>query len=205
MSPLEIGRGNGSGANGAPLGLIRYSHIFASAVREMLEIKVLEDIGAAELTLPQFHLLKLISLTGEHQIGEVADFLGVTPPAATKNIDKLERLGLLDRTPCESDRRATLVTSSAKGRQLVDRYEELKHERLEPVLSAFSRDELSLLERMLERFSLALLRSEKDAEGLCLRCSAYYDDHCPVHHLHESCPYQRVVKGKRRRVAGGPP
>ena len=129
----------------------------------------------------------------------------VTPPAATKNIDKLERLGFVDRTPSETDRRATLVTSSAKGRQLVDRYEELKQERLEPVLAAFSHDELSLLESMLERFSLALLGSENGSDGLCLRCSAYYDDHCPVQHLHDGCPYQRVVRNKRRTSPGEPP
>lgn len=193
--------------DGAPIGagaelqpLIRYSHIFSSAVREILEIKLLEEIGADNLTLHQFHLLKLITLNGRHQIGEVADFLGVTPPAATKNIDKLESLGLVARTPCAGDRRATLLAPSRKGHRLVDRYETRKRERLAPVLDSFSAGELSQLVRLLERFSLALIRTEAGGDGLCLRCSAYFDDQCPVQHLHDGCPYQKIVADKRGTV-----
>lgn len=175
-------------------GLIRFSHIFGSAVRELLEVKVLEDVGADHLSLPQLHLLQLITLNGQHQIGQIADFLGVSPPAATKNVDKLERLGLVTRTPSERDRRATLLTSSAEGRNLVERFESLKLERLEPVLDAFSAAELIQLESLLERFSTALIRSGGDGiEGLCLRCSAYFDASCPIRHFHDGCPYQKLV------------
>lgn len=177
--------------------LLRYSHIFASAVRDLLELKVLREVTDDPLTLPQFHLLKLISLNGSHQVGEVAQFLGVSPPAATKNIDKLEGLGLVARTPSTDDRRATLLASSRKGRRLVDRYETLKEERLEPVLESFSEPELAQFTRLLERFCLRLISLQDSAEGLCLRCSAYYDEACPVNHLRDGCPYQKV-RGSRR-------
>ena len=183
--------------------LVRYSHIFSSAVREILEIKLLHEIGGNDLSLPQFHLLKLISLNGKHQIGQIADFLGVSPPAATKNIDKLERLGLLMRTPCEEDRRAILIASSQKGRQLVDRYELLKKRRLEAVFDTFGADELEQLIFLLERFSLALIAAEGDCEGLCLRCSAYFDESCPIQHLHKGCPYRKAVDAKRGRSMEG--
>ena len=48
----------------------------------------------------------------------------------------------------------------------------------------------------MERFSLRLLRSEDAGDGLCFRCSAYYDESCPVHHLHDQCPYQRLKKNR---------
>lgn len=172
--------------------LLRYSHIFASVVREILEIKLLNEVSPSSLTLSQFHLLKLISLNGQHQIGQVADFLGVSPPAATKNIDKLQGLGLVYRKQSKGDRRATLLASSAKGRRLVEKYENLKAERLTPVLRAFSTDELDQLARLLERFSLVLLNAEDSGEGLCFRCSAYFEENCPVTHLREGCPYQKV-------------
>jgi len=184
--------------------LVRYSHIFASAVREILEIKLLREVEGDGLSLPQFHLLKLIALNGTHQIGQIADFLGVSPPAATKNIDKLERLGLVVRGPCEGDRRATLLSSSASGKQLVARYESLKEERLQAVLDSFDAGELSQLTKLLERFSIALLSAEGDREGLCLRCSAYFDEQCPIQHIHGGCPYQKAVRGRHEepRVAG---
>ena len=117
--------------------LVRYSHIFASVVREVLEAKFLREVSPYPLTLSQFHLLKLIALNGGHQVGEVATVLGVSPPAATKNVNKLERLGLIVRNPSKGDRRATLLTPSAKGRRLVQKYEDLKADRLGPVLEEF--------------------------------------------------------------------
>ena len=33
---------------------------------------------------------------------------------------------------------------------------------------------------LLERFSVALIDAEETGEGLCFRCSAYFDDNCPV-------------------------
>lgn len=191
--------GTNGGDNGL-FGLIRYSHIFSSAVREILEFKLLQEVGAAELSLPQFHLLQLITLNGSHQIGQVADFLGVTPPAATKNIDKLERLGLVGRFPCKDDRRAILVASSEKGRQLVERYETVKQERLAPVLDSFTATELSQLVHLLQRFSMALIGSAENCDGLCLRCSAYFDDKCPIQHLHTGCPYQKIRADKHHAV-----
>jgi DNA-binding MarR family transcriptional regulator len=178
--------------NGELFAFLRYSHIFASLVREILEEKILAEVSPAPLSLSQFHLLKLIAVNGEHQVGEAADFLGVSPPACTKNIDKLEGLGLVSRSPSPGDRRATLLTSSSKGRKLVEEYEALKEERLAPVLAGFRAGELGQLAGLLERFSLRLLKAEDTGDGLCFRCSAYYTESCPVDHVHGGCPYQRI-------------
>jgi DNA-binding MarR family transcriptional regulator len=197
-SPSEPPPAKGTGGNGGKgqrdlFNLLRYSHIFAAAVQEILELKLLREVCDDPLTLSQFHLLKLISLNGQHQVGQVADFLGVSVPAASKNIDKLERLDLVSRTPSRGDRRAILLTSSRKGRRLVERYEVLKADRLKPVLASFSSDELRQMTRLLERFSLTLIRSESSADDLCFRCSAYFEDNCPVTRFHEGCPYQKVL------------
>ncbi|NIM20581.1 MAG: MarR family transcriptional regulator [Candidatus Latescibacteria bacterium] len=171
--------------------LLRYSHIFASAVREILELKLLREVSPLPLTLSQFHLLKLMSVNGQHQMGQLADFLGVSPPAATKNIDKLERLKLVVRTPSKGDRRATLLSVSPKGRRLVRKYEELKTERLTPVLDEFQPQEVEKLSELLERFSVSLLRIEHPGEEFCLRCAAYIADDCPVGPFCGGCPYQK--------------
>ena len=172
--------------------LLRYAHIFSAVVQEILELKLLREASPDPLSLSQFHLLKLISLNGQHQVGQVADFLGVSAPAASKNIDKLERLGLVAREHSKGDRRAILLASSPKGRRLVKKYEDLKARRLLPVLDSFSSTDLRHLTRLLERFSVALIDAEQAGDGLCFRCSAYFDDHCPVSHFHGNCPYQKV-------------
>lgn len=176
--------------------LLRHSHIFASVMREVLEVKFLREVTPYTLTLSHFHLLKVITINGDHQVGEVATFLGVSPPAATKSIDKLERLGLIVRTPSKGDRRATMLSPSAKGRRLVQKYEELKAERLSPVLAEFKREEQDLLADLLERFSLSVIRREESSGGLCLRCAAYRDVDCAVGLLRGGCPYQKSRGGR---------
>lgn len=179
-------------SDGDVLSLLRYAHIFSSVVREVLEIELLREVSPEPISLSQFHLLKLISLNGHHQVGEVADFLGVSAPAATKNIDKLERLGLVVRRPSVGDRRATLLGSSPRGRRLVKRYEALKADRLAPVVDSFDEGELRVLADLLERFSVALLEAEHTETGICLRCSAYYEESCPIPHAQDNCPYKRA-------------
>jgi len=172
------------------LRLLRYSHIFSSVVREFLDVSLLREATTLPLTVSQFHLLKLIALDGLRQVGEAAGFLGVSPPAATKNIDKLERLGLVVRGPPTGDRRATPLTASAKGRHLVRQYEELKTARVSPILSSYPPETIRGLTDLLEQFSVSLLGLERSNDGFCLRCAAYVEEECAVGRARGGCPYQ---------------
>jgi len=207
--PTGGGCGMGKGLHGghrvtgddAFLRLLRDSHIFATAIREVLDIRLLREVSPSPLTPSQFHVLKLMSFNGNHQIGEVADFLGVSPPAATKNIDKLEGLGLVNRSPSKGDRRATLLSVSRKGRRLVRKYEDLRTARLSPVVAAFSATELRQFTRLLERFSVSLLSQEPSGERFCLRCAGYIEDDCPVGQVYGGCRYQKVRRPAVRKGA----
>jgi hypothetical protein len=74
----------------------------------------------------------------------------------------------------------------------VRRYEEVKAQRLEPVLNGFRPEEIDQFSRLLERFSVLLFDHEKSGDGFCLRCAAYVDEHCPVGHVFGNCPYDRI-------------
>jgi len=173
--------------------LLRSAHIFATTVREILETKLLREVSPAPLTLSQFHLLKLVSFDGQQKMGQLADFLGVSPPAATKSIDKLEGLGLVTRSRSTGDRRATLLSVSPEGRRLVEAYEALKTSRLSPVLGDFQPDELTQFGDLLERFALSLLEHEPPEEDFCLRCAAYVEADCAVGRVRGGCPYQKFL------------
>jgi DNA-binding MarR family transcriptional regulator len=183
------------------LRLLRDSHIFASAIHEILDVKLLREVSTCPLTPSQFQVLKLMSFNGHHQVGEVADFLGVSPPAATKNIDKLERLGLVTRTPSKGDRRATLLAVSRKGRRLVRKYEEHRAARLTPVVEGFKLAEIEQFTELLERFSVSLLAQEPSGDTFCLRCAGYIEADCPVGRVHGACRYQKV---RSAHWGGGP-
>ena len=184
------------------LGLLRQTHIFASTVREVLEVKLLREVSDAPLTLPQLQLLKLMVRDGQHQVTQAAHFLGVSPPAATKNIDKLVGLGLVHRERSTGDRRATLLSASPAAHRLVAEYERRKEELVTPVLERFSDDELAQLTRLMERFSVSLLERETPEAGFCARCCGYVESGCPVDWLLGDCAFRKLREPHRRKKEG---
>jgi DNA-binding MarR family transcriptional regulator len=62
-------------------------------------------------------LLKLTN--GPMSLGEIAETHGVDAPYATIIVDKLESLGMVERTPCADDRRRKLVSLTPAGREAV--------------------------------------------------------------------------------------
>jgi len=187
--PRDGGR---AGGDVSLVGLLRQTHIFASTVREVLEVKLLREVSAASLTLPQLQLLKLMARDGTHQLTEVARFLGVSPPAATKNIDKLVGMGLVLRERSPGDRRATLLSASPEGRHLVEEYERRKAALVRPVLERFRPEELAQLTSLMERFAISLLESETPEAGFCARCCGYVEAGCPVEWLLGDCAFRTL-------------
>jgi DNA-binding MarR family transcriptional regulator len=172
--------------------LLRFSHIFSASVQEIIGDRYLSESSDHPLTLPQMHLLKLISNNGGHKVSDAAALLGVSSPAATKCIDKLERLGLLARAPCRTDRRATILKASQDGRTLVREYERIRKRRLMPLIEGFSPLEVDRLTDLLERFAVALFKQEGFQRTSCLRCGGYVDNDCAIARVQGSCPYQQL-------------
>ena len=168
--------------------LIRFSHIFASAVREVLELSLLREAGVDGMTPRQLHLLEFIGMN-PHHLDDVAKFLGVTPPAATKAVDTLERHGLVMRKPHDTDRRVTVLNSTPAGRNLVEKYHVLEQEKLDGIMNGFTDAEAGQLADLLERFSLALIKSGSNGNGVCLRCSGHYDSGCPLQFHEPGCAF----------------
>jgi DNA-binding MarR family transcriptional regulator len=159
---------------------LRCGHILGSLFREILEETYLSQRCSHPLTRTQFCLLKLISLNADLQLSEVARYLGVTPAAITKNVDKLEELGLLTRDPCAEDRRATTLSTSDEGLRVVEEYEELKEARMAPVVSSLEEPELEDLCDLLEALCVDLVRHGRPAGEGCMRCAGYYSTDCQV-------------------------
>lgn len=67
------------------------------------------------LSLGRFLVLRTVRDTPTCRIQEVAASQGITVGAASRLVDRLHRDGLLHRTPCEHDRRATILTVTDTG------------------------------------------------------------------------------------------
>lgn len=74
----------------------------------------LSEAGNA-LTLGRFLVLRTVRDTPACRIQEVAASQGITLGAASRLVDRLHRDGLLTRTRCTHDRRATILTVTEAG------------------------------------------------------------------------------------------
>lgn len=178
----------------AYLHFLHHTHVFASTVQEILEKKYLRETTKLEITVPQFNLLRLLTQNGRHHVGEMASLLGVSKAAASKNVDKLVRLKLVTREVKQEDRRAISLNLTARGKNVIRKYEELKEERLKAALQDLTTKELDTLMQGLEKVSLLIMEGEQENADLCMKCSAYYVDHCPLRTLSRRCIYLKNRK-----------
>ena len=166
---------------------LRYGHVLRSLLREFLEEDFLRQVCPHRLTRSQFCFLKLIAANSDLQVGELARSIGVSAAATSKNLDRLERLGLVTREASSADRRAILLSASQAGRQLVADYERLKAAQLQPVIEALGPDKTEQLCGLLEEVCLGILSRVENPRDTCLRCAGYYRPGCAFEQLQGEC------------------
>ena len=76
--------------------------------------------AGVDVTLPQYRALVILAYSGEQRTIDLATELGVNSSTATRLIDRLVRRKLVRRQVNRDDRRATSVTITATGRDVVD-------------------------------------------------------------------------------------
>lgn len=168
------------------------AQIFASAIEEVVEKRILEESAGKEFTLSQFKLLKMVALTNAQTISDVALFLGVSNAAASKAVDKLVRRKLLRRAEGQPDRREICLSLTESSRRLLLTYEEKKERRLAQVFRGFPGDELRRTARLLDRLSAELVDHHAHPDEVCLQCGIYFRERCLVRQLAKrNCFYQR--------------
>ncbi len=82
---------------------------------------------------------------------DLSDRLLVRPPSVTGVVDRLVRLGLVERTVVLTDTRAKQVKLTDKGKQLVERVMATHREQVEGILNALSVTEQAELNVLLHR------------------------------------------------------
>jgi DNA-binding MarR family transcriptional regulator len=95
----------------------------------------------------QFKAMMAITLVGPLPVGELGRRLGLSEPAASLLVDKLEERGLARRERDEDDRRRSLVTATPAAEELTDRLRRGREENLVRWFEALTDDELEDLGR----------------------------------------------------------
>lgn len=177
------------------------AHIFASAVNEIVEKRLVEEIAGKHLTVSQFKLLKMVELTEARTIRDVALFLRVSNAAASKAVDKLVRRKLLDRVEGQPDRREIRLSLTAPARRLLAAYDKKKERKLATIFHEFRREELERASQFLDRLSAGLVNHHNKPEEVCLQCGIYYRERCLVRQLvGRNCFYHNGSRRKRPKT-----
>jgi DNA-binding MarR family transcriptional regulator len=121
-----------------------------------------EDAAAAYVGVNRtaMRCMDVLDQAGQLTPGEIAVQTGLTSGAVTAMLDRLERLGLVQRRPDASDRRRVLVQLTDKARQIADEiYGPLAGEMTE--FERYSDADLRLIANFL-RLATATLRRHAD-------------------------------------------
>jgi MarR family transcriptional regulator, organic hydroperoxide resistance regulator len=109
-----------------------------------------------ELTLSQYHLLE--PLIGGERLAtcELALAAGVSAPTATRMLNGLVREGLVERVPCDADRRVVHVNLTHDGRDRVLAARARGEARRAEIFASLSAGERREAARLLERLADAV-------------------------------------------------
>jgi len=188
------------------LRLLRDSHIFSFFVRAQLEEGYLRESVGTGVTFTQLNILKMITSSGRHHVGDVAHFLDASYAAASKLVDRMKARKLIRGKPFAGDRRAEVLELTPTGRQVIETYEKHKLSKLRQKLRHVGAAEMAQMSATLERLLGLLLEGKELIQRACLQCGAYYSTGCLVRESGADCPYysDRVSKRLAARAAKQP-
>jgi DNA-binding MarR family transcriptional regulator len=110
-----------------------------------------EVVRGSGLTPGQMHAIEIIGHEESLRMKELADKLGVTTGTLTVTADKLERKGLIERRPHETDRSSLRVALTEAGRAYFANHHEYHLKLTEEIASALSQEELGTFGELLEK------------------------------------------------------
>ena len=120
--------------------------------------------GGPDLTFSQARTIWLLHAHESHTMSELAGKSAVSRPAATSNVDALEKLGMIERFADPSDRRVVRVRLSGKGVKWVQEHKKRHKEDMALILSKLTSRERAELAESLEKTFNILSRIDPGTE-----------------------------------------
>jgi len=111
------------------------------------------------ITGNQFIVLKIIDAKGRKTVSEVAEALCVSLSAVTAQIDRLCRLGLVERSRSEEDRRVVWLQLTHEGRVVLQACDSVRQRVTQRYLGQLAEEELLQMIKINEKI-LDLMKSE---------------------------------------------
>jgi DNA-binding MarR family transcriptional regulator len=129
--------------------------------RPQNDVILLREAGVS-LDRALFPLLVLIQRRGPLGVGELADWVGRDYTTVSRQVAKLESLGLVARRASKTDRRVTEAVVTEKGQAMSERLDAARERLARDALAGWSRHDLEDLARLLGRFADNLMHRPGD-------------------------------------------
>ena len=122
------------------------------AVARRLRAASMTSLSAWDITPAQMRTIRVLTAhEGGMRSSELAHHLHIAPRSATEVIDAVEAKELVTRSPDPTDRRATLVTLTPRGEDLMDEVRRARGLESERLFERLSKTDRSHLARILGR------------------------------------------------------
>lgn len=114
-------------------GKLPFVNDLAPAVRTLARLARLLERSCADLTLPQYRILAMVS-GGDERASHLAERLALAKPTITAVVDGLVERGLVSRSAVDGDRRAARIQVTPDGRRALKAAERTMAERIAAVI-----------------------------------------------------------------------
>jgi DNA-binding MarR family transcriptional regulator len=103
-----------------------------------------------------FPLLVRVAMQRNLTIGALADQVGRDYSTVSRQITRLQDLGLVDSEPSETDRRQRVLSVTAAGKNTLKKIDRARNSVMSEALDGWSQDEITELARMTTRLAAAM-------------------------------------------------
>jgi len=156
-------------------------------VTEICEQQFMEEASSMPLSKNQYYILKMLANSTSFNLSDLADILSLSNAAIGKNIDKLVHNKLVTRRFTKTDRRSAKVSITIKGREIIEKYNELKISKQVEIFKQYPLKDKEKFAEYLKTFISNTLHQDMDTDILCLQCTGYCGDDCVVKEKNGSC------------------
>lgn len=161
--------------------------IMAQVITEVCQRNTRHEVTDQPLSRNQFYILNILAKSGPFPISELARILDISAAAASKNMDRLEKLGYVGRSVHKTDRRSTEIKLLPPGRALIDEFDRVTDQKQRPMMENFTEEEKILLLDMLRRIVRYTLADQHRSDLICLQCGSTCGNDCAVTDLAGDC------------------
>ena len=131
------------------------------------EMRSHRDTG---FTVPQFRTLAFTGMNRGTTLGELADHLGLMPPAASRIVDGLVSINLIERKSCCEDRRCLSLSLTAAGQKELENTRTFALECLTEMFSPLSNVECVEILQSMQKLRGLFLKAPGKRKGNSEAC-----------------------------------